>query len=151
MPRACSATGGRKRTARISTRAPTALAKQYDQYEPLPGIHINGKLTLGENIADLAGLVIALQGVSHRAGRQARAGARRLHRRSALLHRLWPELAAERTATGACARSCCRTRTARPNYRVDGVVRNDDAWYAAFNVKPGDKLYLAPKDRVQLW
>jgi putative endopeptidase len=36
-------------------------------------------------------------------------------------------------------------------YRVNGVVRNMDAWYAAFNVKPGDKLFLAPKHRVQIW
>ena len=69
------------------------LAQQYDQYEPLPGLHVNGKLTLGENIADLAGLVIAHKAYHLALGGQTGAGAQRLQRRSALLHRLRPELA----------------------------------------------------------
>ena len=135
--------GGPTRTARTSTRAPRRWRAQYDTYEPLPGLHINGKLTLGENIADLAGLVIALQGLSHLARRQARAGARRLHRRPALLPRLSRRVWRGKYRDGRCARRCCPTRTARRIPRERRRCATIDAWYAAFDVKPGDKILPA--------
>ena len=117
-----------------------ALAKQYDAYEPLPGLHINGKLTLGENIADLAGLVIALQGLSHRAGRQAGAGARRLHRRPALLSSPMRQSWREKDRDGRCARRLLSNPHSPASYRVNGVVRNDDGWYAAFEDQAGRQV-----------
>jgi putative endopeptidase len=127
------------------------LARQYDQYEPLPGLHVNGNLTLGENIADLAGLVIA-----HKAYQIALGG------------KLAPVLNGftgdQRfyIAYGQNWRSVWRdafTRRmvlsnlhSRNAYRVNGVVRNDDGWYAAFpQVKAGDAYYLPPEERVRLW
>ena len=72
-----------------------ALVKQYDAYEPLPGLHVIGKNTLGENIADLRGTRHRAQGLSHLARRQAGARDRWLHRRPALLPGLWPDLASK--------------------------------------------------------
>ncbi|TMQ66316.1 MAG: M13 family metallopeptidase [Candidatus Eisenbacteria bacterium] len=129
----------------------TALANQYDQYEPLSGIHINGRLTLGENIADLAGLVIA-----HKAYRISLGG-----KDAPVLDGLTGDQRFY-LAFAQGWRSKVRDETTRqrllsnphspPPYRVNGVVRNDDGWYEAFpNVTPQDKFYLAPEQRVRLW
>ena len=121
---------------------------QYDAYEPLPGMHVNGELTLGENIADLAGLNVALRRLQDFAGRQARAGDRRLHRRPALLPRLGAGVARKYREPNLRQRLMTDPHTPGVARRV---VRNLDAWYAAFDVKPGQKLYLAPDDRVRIW
>jgi len=127
------------------------LARQYDAYEPLPGLHVNGKLTLGENIADLAGLVIA-----HKAYHLALGG-----RSAAVLDGLsgdqrfyiaygqsWRELWSE----GLTRRIVLSNPHSPSAYRVNGVVRNDAGWYAAFpQVKAGDAYYLSPTERVTLW
>ena len=86
------------------TAAAEALATQYDAYEPLPGAHINGHLTLGENIGDLAGLSLALDAYHTESRWPARSRARRLHRRPALLHVVragLPDLAARRIPAAA--------------------------------------------------
>ncbi len=125
------------------------LARQFDAYRPLPDAHVNGKLTLGENIADVAGLAASLDAfhLSLKGQAAPRAGGftgdqqffiafgqswRTKMREAALRQRL--------LADGH----------APAEYRAD-TVRNLDAWYAAFDVKPGEKLYLAPKDRVRIW
>jgi putative endopeptidase len=129
----------------------TALAKQYDQYEPLPGTRINGRLTLGENIADLAGLVIA-----HKAYRISLGG-----KEAPVLDGLTGDQRFY-IAFAQGWRSKMRDEANRqrllsnphspPEYRVNGVVRNDDGWYAAFpNVTQNDKFYLPPERRVRLW
>jgi putative endopeptidase len=128
-----------------------ALAAQYDSYEPLPGIHINGKLTLGENIADLAGLVIAYKAyhISLR-GKPAPVlngytGDQRFYIAYSQSWRQKDRDAIER------ARLLSNPHSPE-DYRVNGVVRNDDGWYAAFReIKPDDKYYLAPDKRVHLW
>ncbi|HTV70363.1 MAG TPA: M13 family metallopeptidase [Rhizobiaceae bacterium] len=128
-----------------------ALAKQYDSYEPLPGIHINGKLTLGENIADLAGLVIAYKAYHIS-----------LHGKPAPIYNGYTGDQRFYLAYSQSWRQKNREATERArllsnphspeDYRVNGVVRNDDNWYAAFpEIKPGDKYYLAPDQRVHLW
>ena len=61
----------------VSSACPTELVKQYDAYEPLPGMHVKGEFTLGENVGDLAGLTVALRCLSHVAWRQGAAGDRR--------------------------------------------------------------------------
>jgi putative endopeptidase len=131
-------------------KAATAkLARQFDQYEALPGVHVSGELTLGENIADVSGLTIAwlayhksLDGkpapvIDGLSGDQrfflAFGQAWRSKMRDAALR--------QRLATDVHA---------PPQFRAE-TVRNLDPWYPAFKVKPGDKLYLAPKDRVKIW
>ncbi|MGB8601711.1 MAG: M13 family metallopeptidase [Rhizomicrobium sp.] len=128
----------------------TALAKQYDAYEPLPGIHINGKLTLGENIADLAGLVIAYQAYHIALGGKPApvlnglTGDQRFYIAYAQSWR-------EQWRDGRLRQSLLSNPHSPSKYRVNAVVRNDDGWYTAFDVKPGDTLYLPPNQRVHLW
>jgi putative endopeptidase len=126
------------------------LGLQYDSYEPLPGVHINGKLTMGENIADLGGLTLALD--AYRAS---------LHGQPApVLEGLtgdqrvflgWAQAWRGKTRDEAIRRVVVSDPHSPRVFRVDGVVRNIDAWYDAFDVKPGDKLYLRPADRVHIW
>ena len=127
------------------------LASQYDQFEALPGLHVNGKLTLGENIADLAGLVIARKAYHIAlAGKPAPvldglSGDQRFY---LAYGQSWRE-----TWTDGLTRRVVLSNPHSPSVlRVNGVVRNDDDWYAAFpQVKPGDALYLPPDQRVRLW
>ena len=126
------------------------LVAQFNAYEPLPGLHINGQLTLGENIADLAGLAIA-----YRAYRLSLAG-KEAPVRDGLTGDQRFFLAYAQSWIGKRREASLRERIlSNPHspeeYRVNGIVRNFDPWYAAFNVQPGDKLYLKPEDRVRLW
>ena len=125
------------------------LAAQYDTYEPIPGLHIRGKQTLDENIADLAGLAAAYDG--YRAaygGKEAPTvdgltGDQRFFVAYGQAHRgkMRPET----------LRAIIMTDGHAPDqYRAD-TVRNNDAWYSAFKVEPGQKLYLAPDARVKVW
>jgi len=125
------------------------FAAQYDAYEPLPGHHVNGHLTLGENIADLAGLTVAYDAYRHAlGGREAPVIDgftgdqrfylgwaqvwRRKYREPNLLQRLLTDPHA-------------------PSEQRAAVVRNLDPWYAAFNPAPGSPLYLTPAQRVYIW
>jgi putative endopeptidase len=128
----------------------TALASQYDAYEPLPSIHINGKLTLGENIADVAGLVIAYKAYHISLGGKRApvvdglTGDQRFY---IAYSQSWRQKDRD-----AILRARLLSNPHSPaSYRVNGVVRNDDGWYGAFNIKPTDKYYLAPDKRVRLW
>jgi putative endopeptidase len=132
------------------TERTAKLAKQYDAYEPLPGLHVNGKLTMGENIADLAGLKMALAAYKRSlGGKPAKVidGTTAEQRFFIGFARVWrsksrPEWLRQRV-------------TADPHspemYRTNGVVTNLDAFYEAFGLKPGDKLYKKPEDRVRIW
>jgi putative endopeptidase len=128
----------------------TALAKQYDGYEPLPGLHINGRLTLGENIADLAGLVIAHKAYLISLGGKpapvldGMTGDQRFY---VAYGQSWREIWTD----GLTRRTVLSNPHSPSKFRVNGVVRNDDGWYAAFDVKPGDAMYLEPDQRVRLW
>lgn len=128
-----------------------ALARQYDQYEPLPGLHVNGKLTLGENIADLAGVVIAYKAYHISLGGESAAvlngfsGDQRFY---IAYGQSWREVWSD----GRTRRIVLSNPHSPSKYRVNGVVRNDDGWYAAFpQIKAGDALYLPPAQRVRLW
>jgi predicted metalloendopeptidase len=126
------------------------LVAQYNAYEPLPGLHINGKATLGENIADLSGLTVAYKAYHlslH--GKPAPAidgytGDQRFFLGFGQVWRMKQRASAKRAQILSDPHSPAR-------YRVDGVTRNLAPWYAAFDVKPGDKFYLPPDKRVQLW
>ena len=127
-----------------------ALEKQFDGYEPLPGVHVNGKVTLGENIADLAGLAIAVEAYHISLGGKTPqvlggfSDDQRLFLSFAQLWRL-------KFRDSALREQLLSDDHSPPQFRVDGSMRNLDAWYTAFNVKSGDKYYLAPELRVQLW
>ncbi len=127
-----------------------AIAGQYDRYEPLPGLHINGRLTLGENIADIAGLVIALKAYHIALGgkpapvRDGLTGDQRFYIAYAQSWR-------ERHRDAAIRAQVLSNPHSPSEFRVNGVVRNTDGWYAAFDVKPGDRLYLPPDKRVPVW
>ena len=130
-----------------------ALVAQYDQFEPLEGHTVNGRFTLGENIGDLGGMEMAYSAWrayvdEHYDGEAPVIDGftgdqrfflgwaqvwRRLYREDNLISRL-------------------RTDPHSPSeYRVNGVVRNIDAWYAAFDVDESDELYLPPEQRVSIW
>ncbi|HTK37614.1 MAG TPA: M13 family metallopeptidase, partial [Pyrinomonadaceae bacterium] len=125
------------------------LAAQYDKYEPLPGLHLNGKQTLGENIADVAGLSAAYDAYRAAYGGKEAPEAQGLTGDQRFF-----------VAFGQSWRGKMRPQTLRVIVMTDGhspdeyradTVRNLDAWYTAFNVQPGRKLYLAPEDRVRVW
>ena len=128
-----------------------ALAKQYDHYEPLPGIHINGKLTLGENIADLAGLVIALKAY-HISLNGKSAPVLDGYTGDQRFYISYSQSWREKYRDGLLRERLLSNPHSPPAYRVNGVVRNDDGWYAAFSdIKSGNKYYLSPDQRVRLW
>ena len=129
--------------------AGAALVGQYDTYEPLPGLRVNGKLTLGENIADVAGLAAAYD--AYRAslkGKEAPVidGFSGDQRFFIAFAQSWASKMREETLRGRIATD----GHAPGNYRAL-TVRNLDAWYKAFDVKPGDALYLVPEKRVRIW
>jgi predicted metalloendopeptidase len=127
-----------------------AIAAHYDKYQPLPGLHINGRLTLGENIADIAGLVIALKAYHISLGGKPApilnglTGDQRFYIAYAQSWR-------ERHRDGAIRAQVLSNPHSPSEFRVNGVVRNTEGWYAAFDVKPGDKYYLPPDKRVPVW
>ena len=126
------------------------LVAQYNGYEPLKGFHINGRLTLGENIADLAGILVAHDAyVLSLKGQPAPViegltGDQRFFMAEAQVWRskIRDEALKQRLAADPHSPAM---------YRVNGLMPNIDAWYAAFNVQPGDKLYVKPEDRVRIW
>lgn len=126
-----------------------ALAAQYDTYKPFPDLAVNGKLTLGENIADVAGLAAAYDAYkASLGGKEAPVidGFTGDQRFFIAYAQVWatkmrPEALRKRIATDGHAPGMYRALS----------VRNHDAWYAAFDVKPGDKLYLPPEKRVKIW
>jgi putative endopeptidase len=118
------------------------LVAEYDAYRPFPDIHVNGRLTLGENIADVAGLSAAYDG--YRSQGNATADTDRTFFIS--YGQAWKTKRRE-----SLTRQLVLTDGHAPDeYRADSA-RNHDAWYAAFDVKPGQQLYLAPPDRVRVW
>jgi putative endopeptidase len=121
--------------------AAALLTKQYDAYEPAPGLHVNGKLTLSENIADLAGVAAAYDGY-----RAAASGPRDDQRFFLAYAQAWR---AKRRPESL--RNMIMTNGHSPEQYRAATVRNIDAWYAAFDVDSGRKLYLAPSDRVRVW
>ena len=129
--------------------AAARLVAQYDAYEPLPGVHVNGKLTLSENIADVAGLSAAYDGYrASLGGKEAptKNGYRGDQRFFIAFAQEW-----RRKVRPETLRSLLITDGHAPaEYRSD-TARNLDPWYAAFGVKPGQKLYLPPAERVQVW
>jgi putative endopeptidase len=126
-----------------------ALAAQFDQYAPLPGVHVNGRLTLGENIADLGGLAIAYDAYRAALGGKPApvidglTGDQRFFLGWAQIWRL--------RYRDADLRRRLLTNPHAPAPQRVWTVRNLDGFYPAFDVEPSDRLYLKPADRVRIW
>ena len=125
------------------------LTAQYDAYEPLPGFHVKGALTLGENSADLAGLSAAYDAYhASLGGRPAPVidGLTGDQRFYLGWSQVWRRVYREQSL-----RQQLLTDPHSPGQQRANIVRNMDPWYAAFRPQPGQKLYLAPTDRVRIW
>jgi predicted metalloendopeptidase len=126
------------------------LVDQYNEFSPLPGYHVNGELTLGENIADNSGIAIAYKAYKlSLKGKKAPVidgltGDQRFYMGFAQVWRMKMREAQQIVQI--------KTDPHSPGqFRANGPMRNQPGFYDAFDVKPGDKMYLAPKDRVIMW
>jgi putative endopeptidase len=126
------------------------LGAQYSQFQPLPGVHVNGDLTMGENIADLGGLTLALD--AYHASLHGKPGP--------VIDGLsgdqrvflgWAQAWRGKVTDDYVKKQVVSDPHSPRQFRVNGVVHNIDGWYTAFDVKPGEKLYVAPADRVHIW
>jgi len=137
--------------ARAFDRRAAILRRQYDSFEVLPNFFVNGKLTLGENIADLGGLLIAYDAWQMtRSGKSATPKRRSFSDEQLFFFGLT-----------ACERGANRTEDLKRRLvvdphspskcRVNGPFRNIDAFYDVFDVGPKDKMYLAPSKRARIW
>ena len=127
------------------------LVRQFNAYEPIPGVHINGQLTLGENLADLGGLEVAYAAYRRYVARHGEPpvidGFTGDQRFFIAYAQSWQGKRRE----GAVRAQLLADPHSPEAFRVNGVVRNVDPWYAAFDVKPGDALYVPPAERVHVW
>ena len=127
----------------------TQLADQYSKYEPLPGSFINGRLALGENIADLAGLMVAYNAYQLSLGGKPApvidglTGDQRFFLGWA---QVWRRLYRDQEYVNRLV-----TDVHSPSEFRTAVVRNLDPWYDAFKVQQGQKLFLGPQQRVRIW
>jgi putative endopeptidase len=125
------------------------LGAQFDAYEPLPGMHVQGKLTMGENVADLAGLTVAHDAYIASLNGQAPPvidGMSADQRFYLGWAQVW-----RRNYREPNLRQRLLTDPHSPSPQRTDIVRNMDPWYPAFKVQPGQKLYLDPADRVRIW
>ncbi len=135
--------------AKFKTQA-DRLSTQYSAFEPLPGIHVNGGLTLGENIGDMAGLTLALDAYHASLKGQPSpvldgfTGDQRVYLG-------WAQVWRQKTRDDALKQQVASDPHSPAYYRVNGTIRNQPGWYSAYDVKPGDKLYVTPEDRVKIW
>lgn len=131
--------------------ATQALAKQYDQYEPVKGVFVNGTFTSGENIADLGGVNIAFDALQmylkDKGNVDKISNFTQDQRFFISWGTVWRTLSTDKYLTNQV-----KTDPHSPGYfRSFGPLVNVDAWYKAFDVKEGDKLYKKPEDRIKIW
>ena len=127
-----------------------ALADQYSALEPLPGEPINGRLSLGENIGDLTGVTMAYEAYKRSLGGKPApvidgvTGDQRFFM-------AWAQVWAIKWREEALRAQIKNGPHSPGEFRANGIVRNIDAWYEAFNVQPGDAMYVPPEKRVKIW
>jgi putative endopeptidase len=125
------------------------LASQFDTYEPLVGLHVNGHLTLSENLADVAGIAVSYDAYQTARGDKPApegTGLSADQRFFVAFAQVWRSKQRPESMEESLMTNC----HAPGEYRAD-TVRNIDAWYRAFDVQPGQKLYLPPEARVRAW
>ncbi|HEY2033246.1 MAG TPA: M13 family metallopeptidase [Rhizomicrobium sp.] len=135
--------------AKFEARA-KVLGAQFSSFQPLPGVHVNGDLTMGENIADLGGLTLALDAYhASLNGKPAPVIDGLTGDQRVFLG--WAQAWRGKVTDDYVKKQVVSDPHSPRQFRVNGPVHNIDAWYAAFGVKPDDKLYLAPDKRVHIW
>ncbi len=126
------------------------LILEYSQFEVLPGLKVNGANTIGENIGDLGGLDMAYH--AYHLSLQGRPAAvidgLTADQRFFLS---WAQVWRAKFRDGALRELAMSDVHSPPYFRVNGTMPNIDAWYVAFGVKPGDRMYLPPEQRVSIW
>lgn len=126
------------------------LGKQFDAYTVLDTIHVNGKLTMGENIGDLGGLNVAYEAfkMTKQGKSKTKIDGFTPDQRFFLA---WAQVWRSKTLPETAANLVQTDPHSPAEYRTIGAPVNMDAWYQAFNVRPGDKLYKKPEDRIKIW
>jgi putative endopeptidase len=126
------------------------LVDQFNEFEPLPGLHVNGELTLGENLADLTGLVISHQAylLSLKSKEAPTIDGITADQR---FYMGWSQSWKAKERDESLRQQVLTNVHAPEMYRANGPIRNIPEFYAAFGVKEGDKHYLAPDRRVKIW
>ncbi len=127
-----------------------ALGAQYSQYEPLPGLKVNGDLTMGENIGDLGGVEVALEAYKislNGAEPEVIDGFTGLQR----FFLGWGQIWRSKYRDEAMRNQVMSNPHSPPQYRVNGVVPNVDDWYDAFSIPADAKMFIAPENRVKIW
>jgi putative endopeptidase len=127
------------------------LVKQFDAYEPIPGVHIKGQLTLGENLGDLGGLEAAYAAYRLYVARHGEPPVIDGYTGDQRFFIAYAQSWQGKQREGALRAQLLSNPHSPDAYRVNGIVRNVDSWYAAFHVQPGDRLYLPPDQRVHVW
>ena len=126
------------------------LVQQFDQYEPIPGHKVNGRLTLGENIADLSGLQIAFKAYRHSLGGQAAPVIDGLTGEQRFFL-AWAQAWRGKTREPRQLELLTLDPHSPRRFRANGAAVNHDAFHAAFGTKPGDAMYVAPEERIRIW
>jgi putative endopeptidase len=125
------------------------LLKQFSSYHPFPDVSIDGKSTLSENTADLGGLNVAFD--AYRRSLGPRIADKEYVRQQDRIFFISVARAWRVKITDDALRTQATTDVHSPQIYRTSTVRNMDAWYAAFDVVPGQRLYLEPKDRAHIW
>jgi endothelin-converting enzyme/putative endopeptidase len=129
--------------------AAAKLAAQYDSYQPFPDLHVNGKQTLAENIADVAGIAASFDGYKASLAGKTAPEQNGFSGEQQFFIAFGQDYASK--VRDAAQRQQVMVDSHSPaQYRAD-TVRNIDAWYSAFDVQPGQTLYLTPEQRVRIW
>jgi putative endopeptidase len=126
------------------------LGAQFSQFEVAPGLHVNGDLTMGENIADLGGILLALDAYHASLGGKPApvidglTGDQRVFL-------AWAQVWRQKVRDDTAKQWVVSDPHSPARFRVNGPFRDVDDWYAAFDIKPGDPLYVPPEQRVRIW
>ena len=128
----------------------TRVVNQYNGFTVLDTIHVNGRLTLGENLADLGGLNIAYEAFTHtKQFKEGKSIDGFTPTQRFFLN--WAQVWRSNTLPETAAQLIMTDPHSPGEYRANGPLVNIDAWYTAFNIQPGDKMYVAPEKRIHIW
>jgi putative endopeptidase len=127
------------------------LGEQYGSYEPLPGLRINPQLTMGENIGDLGGLEMAYAAYRRHVAQHGEPAVINGVTGDQRFFLAWAQVWRSKSRDDSERAAVLTDPHSADQFRINGVVRNMDAWYRAFNVQPGDRMYLPPDQRVSIW
>jgi putative endopeptidase len=139
-----------KQDAETFKKRADILGAQYSKYEPIPGVHVNGELTMGENIADLGGLTLALDAYrGSLKGQPAPVLDGYTGDQRVLLG--WAQAWRGKVTDDYVKKQVVSDPHSPRQFRVIGPARNTDAWYDVFKVDPNDKMFVPPDQRARIW